>query len=77
VTIPGVDALFLTIPALPLYLVTSVVDSTATRGLLWDSAHSLPFLNGVGIGAVYVLPGVAAIALFAFSVGRTVPPGGE
>jgi hypothetical protein len=75
--VPGVDILVLMLPAMPLYLVTTVIDSTATHGLLWDSAHSPPYLNSVGVAVVYVLPGIVSIALFALSVGRTPTRGSQ
>jgi hypothetical protein len=69
--IPGVDALFLIAPALPLYLLSSIAGNPGTRGALWDSAHGPPFLNDLGIALVYVAPGVVAITVFLFSIGRS------
>jgi hypothetical protein len=61
----GVDATALTVilPAIPLALLSTWLDPSARSGLLWDSAHSPPFLNPLGIGMVYFLPGVIFVVL--------------
>lgn len=48
----------LIVPAIPLALLSNWLDPAARSGLLWDSAHSPPFLNGLGLAVVYFVPGV-------------------
>ena len=62
--IPGAKEWAVILPAIPLYELSTAVDSAVrTSGLLWDSAHGPPFLNSAGIFVIYVLPGVVALAL--------------
>jgi hypothetical protein len=64
----GIDPSGLTIilPAMPLYLLSSAIDPSARSGMLWDSAHSPPFLNSLGIFCVYFAPGVCLLLFGAF-----------
>jgi hypothetical protein len=55
------------VPAVPLYLISSAFDPAARSGLLWDSAHGPPFLNGAGIACVYFIPGVLLLLLGALA----------
>ena len=56
----GTDAaaLPLILPAIPFAVLTNWINPSARSGLLWDSAHSPPFLNALGIAVVYFVPGV-------------------
>jgi hypothetical protein len=49
------------LPAIPLYLLSSLGDSNQHSGLLWDSAHGPPFLTTTGIVVVYFLPALTAL----------------
>jgi hypothetical protein len=51
------------LPAVPLYLMSARMDPSATHGLLWDSAHSPPFLNPLGILCVYIIPGFLLLGI--------------
>ena len=58
-------------PAIPLYFLSSGFGSTNVhRGLLWDSAHGPPFLNGGGVLVIYFLP--AALGLWRYARSRMV-----
>jgi hypothetical protein len=46
----------LILPAIPLAMFSNWIDPSARSGLLWDSAHSPPFLNALGITVVYFVP---------------------
>jgi hypothetical protein len=49
-------------PAFPLYLLSAKLNGSAvTRGVFWDSAHSPPFLNPLGLVAVYALPSILGL----------------
>jgi hypothetical protein len=67
--IPVVNPLVTIVPAVPFYLISDLLTAgTAQRGLFWDSAHGPPFLNGAGVGLVYVLPGVVAAVLLTITL---------
>jgi hypothetical protein len=53
--------LLVILPAIPLYLLSSLGDSNPHSGVLWDSAHGPPFLTTVGIVVVYFLPALMAV----------------
>jgi hypothetical protein len=74
--ISGTDegAWLLILPAIPLAMLTNWLDPSARQGLLWDSAHSPPFLNAVGLALVYFLPGLLLVATGVFR--RSVLPRG-
>jgi hypothetical protein len=65
------SAIALIVPAVPLYLISSAFDPAARSGLLWDSAHSPPFLNGAGIACVYFIPGAVLLLFGAVSRQRS------
>jgi hypothetical protein len=65
------SAIALIVPAVPLYMLSSAFDPAARSGLLWDSAHSPPFLNGAGIVCVYFLPGFLLLVLGAVTRQRS------
>lgn len=73
VTPTGVSQWLLILPAIPFYMFGTWIDASAKHGLLWDSAHSPPFLNPIGITVIYFLPGVLLILLplLRFRAGRT------
>jgi hypothetical protein len=54
--------LLVVLPAVPLYLLASLGDSSQHSGVLWDSAHGPPFLTTMGIVVVYFLPALIAFA---------------
>ncbi len=60
------DAWLLILPAIPLATLTNWLDPSAKHGLLWDSAHSPPFLNAAGLASVYFLPGLLLVATGVF-----------
>jgi len=50
------------VPGIAVYLVSTGFGRTnTTSGLLWDSAHSPPFLNAAGVLVVYFCPAVFAL----------------
>jgi hypothetical protein len=59
----GIDAAAfpLILPAIPLALISNWIDPSARSGLLWDSAHSPPFLNALGITVIYFVPGLLLV----------------
>jgi hypothetical protein len=63
--------LLVVLPAIPLYLLSSVGDSNQSSGLLWDSAHGPPFLTTMGIVVVYFLP---ALITFAWQLSKQSSP---
>lgn len=54
---------FRILPAFPFALLSNVFDESAHRGLFWDSAHSPPFLNALGLTVVYFGPGAVLVLL--------------
>jgi hypothetical protein len=58
-----VGAWFLILPAIPLALLSTAVDESARSGWLWDSAHSPPFLNPIGLAVVYFIPGIVLVVI--------------
>lgn len=74
----GIDAgaFPLILPAIPLALLSNWIDPSARSGLLWDSAHSPPFLNTLGVVIVYFVPGVLLIAAGLVARSKRVVGGG-
>jgi len=69
VTYAGLDptGLVVILPAIPFYMFSAWLDPSARRGVFWDSAHSPPFLNTLGIACVYIIPGLLLVALALFA----------
>lgn len=56
----------LILPAIPLAIFSNWIDPSARSGLLWDSAHSPPFLNTLGITVVYFVPGALLLGRWTY-----------
>jgi len=66
----------LILPAIPLALLSNWIDPSARSGLLWDSAHSPPFLNKLGVAIVYFVPGVLLVGAGLVARSKRVLGGG-
>jgi len=65
----------LILPAIPFAMVTMWLEPGARSGIFWDSAHSPPFLNALGLTVVYFLPGLLLL-ISSFFRGRARPVAG-